>query len=339
MEETDIRGNAVKAKDAKRWLKNALGDAILLAHPDSAPLPMSQLTRLHVVLGTPCNCRCSMCYQTDFRSVMDPAILETSLSPLFPHLREIILQGGEPTILPQTRRFADRALQANPQVRFALFTNGQRFDAEWTEFFLEHGSYVNFSINAATEPTYRRIVSGDADWNRLLDNLRAFDAARRARAAAPRLQTSFVATDDNLSETAAFLEFSRTLGADSIHYFFDPSRLPRDRERARQELQEARAWRQTHPEIPVEGLDMLSHHLLGTPPVPPVCTWPIDSLYVDVDGETRFCCLIDRSLGNLAKADVGKLWNGWRARRLRRMVREGNLRFCGAYCRPGRRRP
>ena len=326
-------------KDAKQWLKKALGDAVLLAHPDSAPLPLNRLTRLHIVLGTPCNCRCSMCYQTDFRTAMDPAIYETALRPLFPHLREIILQGGEPTILPQTRRFADRVLQANPQIRFALFTNGQRFDAEWTEFFLAHGSYVNFSINAATEPTYLRITSGDADWNRLLGNLRAFDAARRACAAAPRIQTSFVATDDNLSELAAFLEFSQTLGADSIHFFFDISRLPRDRERARQELQEARAWRQAHPNIPVEGLDMFSHHLLGTPPTSPVCTWPSDSLYVDVNGDARFCCLIDRSLGNLAKADVEKLWNGWRARRLRRMVRAGNLRFCGAYCRPGRRLP
>ena len=161
-------------------LKRALNDAILLAHPPSAPLPLARLTRLHVVLGTSCNCRCAMCYQTDFRSALDPAIYETALRPLFPHLREIILQGGEPTILPQTRRWADLALRENPAIRFAMFTNGQRFGPEWTSFFVARGSFVHFSINAATEATYRRIVAGDADWNRLRDNVRHLDAARKA---------------------------------------------------------------------------------------------------------------------------------------------------------------
>lgn len=320
-------------------LKRALNDAILLAHPPSAPLPLARLTRLHVVLGTSCNCRCAMCYQTDFRSALDPAIYETALRPLFPHLREIILQGGEPTIMPQTRRWADLALRENPAIRFAMFTNGQRFGPEWTSFFVTRGSFVHFSINAVTEAMYRRIVAGDADWNRLRDNVRHLDAARKAGPAPLRIRASFVATDDNLSELASFPDFARSLGADSIHYFFDLAHLPRDRERARQELRKADEWRRAHPHVPVEGLEMFSHHLLGTPPAKPICTWPDDSLFVDVDGTARLCCLLDRSLGNLADQDVESLWNGWRARRLRRMVRAGNLRFCGAYCRPGRRFP
>ena len=322
-------------KSAKRWVKKRLGEAVLLTHPTSPPLPLSSLTRLHLVLGTPCNCRCSMCYQTDFRTLMEPALYETALRALFPHLREIVLQGGEPTILPQTRRFADLALRENPEVRFALFTNGQRFDAEWAAFFRDHGSYVNFSINAATEATYRRITSGDADWTRLLNHIRGLADARIAQPNTLRIQTSFVIIDDNLHEIAAFLAFSQTLGADAIQFFFDLSRLPRDRGRAELELWQANEWRQAHPRIQVEGLEMFSHRLLGTPPVLPVCSWPVDSLYVDVNGDARFCCLIDQSLGNLRNATAEELWNGWRARRLRRMVRRGDLRFCGPYCRPG----
>ena len=324
----------MKWKNARRWAKNVLSDAYLLAHPPSAPVPLSRLTRLHVVLGTRCNCRCSMCYQPDFNSILDPVLYETALRPLFLHLREVILQGGEPTLLPETRRFADLVLGENPDVRFGLFTNGQRFGGDWAAFFLDHGSYVNFSINAATESTHRRITSGDVDWDRLLENIRRLVLARTARNGSLRIQTSFVVTDDNLPELCAFLEFSRALGADEIHYFFDGSRLPRDRDRARRELARANEWRKENPRIPVEGLEMFSHHLLGTPPVPPVCRWPFDSLHVEVNGDARFCCLIHKPLGNLKDASVAKLWNGWRARRLRRMVGEGNLRFCGPYCRP-----
>ena len=66
---------------------------------------------------------------------------------------------------------------------------------------------------------------------------------------------------------------------------------------------------------------------------------PSDSLYVGVDGDVRFCCLIEQSLGNLRNATAEQLWNGWRARRLRRMVGRGNWRFCGPYCRPKPRSP
>ena len=320
----------------QRWAKEVAGDAYLLAHRASAPLPMERLTRLHVVLGNPCNCRCSMCYQADFRSVLDPALYETALRPLFPHLREVILQGGEPTLLPQTRRFADLVLRDNPGIRFGLFTNGQRFGEEWAAFFVDHGSYVNFSINAATEGTHRRITSGDVDWGRLLENIRRMVALRAAGGGALRVRTSFVATDENLPELSVFLDFSRDLGVDEIHYFFDVSRMPRDRDLAREELARAAEWRKANPGIVVEGLEMFSHHLLGTSPAPPRCRWPFDSLYVDVNGDARFCCLIHKPLGNLRDASVAKLWNGWRARRLRRMVGGGDLRFCGAPCRPRR---
>ena len=321
-------------RDVRRWAKDVLGDAYLLVHPPSDPVPLSRLTRLHVVLGTGCNCRCSMCYQPEFSSTLDPVLQETVLRPLFPHLREVILQGGEPTLLPATRRLADRILQENPAVRFAMFTNGQRFGGEWADFFLNHGSYVNFSVNAATERVHRRITSGDVDWTRLLENIRRLVLARTTRNSSLRVRTSFVATDDNLPELSAFLDFSRALGADEIHYFFDASRLPRDRVRAREELEEADAWRTGHPRVPVEGLEMFSHHLLGTPPSPPRCSWPFDSLHVEVNGDARFCCLIHKPLGNLKDSSVEALWNGWRARRLRRMVGGGNLRFCGPYCRP-----
>jgi len=219
-------------------------DAILLAHPDSPPLPLSRLTRLHLVLGTPCNCRCSMCYQTEFRTLMKPAHYETALRPLFPYLHEVILQGGEPTILPQTRSFAHLVLEANPGVRFSLFTNGQRFDEGWTAFFRDHGHTGNFSINAATESTYRRITSGEADWKRLLEHIRGLASARKESGSPVRIQTSFVLIDDNLSELAAFLELSRSLGADAIQFFFDPSRLPHDRDQAERELQ----WTPRHPQ-------------------------------------------------------------------------------------------
>ena len=321
---------------AKRWVKGVLGDAFLLAHPPSALVPLSRLTRLHIVLGTPCNCRCSMCCQPDFNTVMVPALYEKALRPLYPHLREVILQGGEPTRLPQVRPFAELVLRENSEVRFAIFTNGQRFDEEWASFFVDHGSYVHFSINATTEATYRRITSGDVDWNRLLNNIRSLAAARAVRSRALRIQTSMVVIDDNLPELSGFLDFSRELGGDVIQYYFDPARLPRDRELARRELDRAAEWRRANPRTTVEGLEMLSHRLLGTPPAPPVCSWPFDSLHVDVNGDARFCCLINKKLGNLGRTGVAPLWNGWRARRLRKMVGDGNLRFCGHYCRPAK---
>ena len=82
--------------------------------------------------------------------MMDPQLWKEALRPLFPHLKEIILQGGEPTILPQSREFADLALQSNPGIRFGIFTNGHRFDRGWSEFICDHGSMAHFSLNAAS---------------------------------------------------------------------------------------------------------------------------------------------------------------------------------------------
>lgn len=319
-----------------RWTRDRLGDAWLLLQPPSPPRPLFELTRLHLVLGTRCNCRCAMCYQAEFAQMPDPAPLAAALRPVFPHLREIILQGGEPTVLPATRPFAELVLRDHPAVRFAMFTNGQRFDKEWAAFFVTHGSYVNFSVNAATEATYLRLTSGDADWSRLLVNIRRFDRQRAAQGARVRLQTSFLAGDGNLEELSAFLDLSLALSADTVQVFFDPRQLPRDRSAAARELERARAWRVAHPRPTVEGLEMFSHYVLGTPPpAPPACRWPLDSLHVDADGTVRFCCLMHKPLGSLPRSGVEALWNNWRARRLRRMVGAGRLRFCGHYCRAG----
>ena len=52
------------------------------------------------------------------------------------------------------------ALEKNPEVKFSLITNGLAFDDGWQRLMVDHGDYVNFSLNAADKRDARKNRTG-----------------------------------------------------------------------------------------------------------------------------------------------------------------------------------
>jgi len=120
-------------------------------------IPLSNLKRLHIMLGNQCNYRCKMCGQKDFNQEMNPIIYKKRLVSCYPYLKEIILQGGEPTVVPKTKEFIEFLLKKNPKIKFGIMTNGYMFDNFWIQKFIKHGSFVNFSLNILRCPIYQTL--------------------------------------------------------------------------------------------------------------------------------------------------------------------------------------
>lgn len=138
--------------------------------------------------GAICDLDCSYCYylkkealypDSDFR--MSEEVLESftrqyiqsQLSP------EIVFgwQGGEPTLMgidffKRAVEFQQKYAQPGMRVLNTLQTNGVSLDAEWCEFFREHGFLIGISIDGPAEvhdayrvdkggkPTHARVMAG-----------------------------------------------------------------------------------------------------------------------------------------------------------------------------------
>jgi MoaA/NifB/PqqE/SkfB family radical SAM enzyme len=214
-------------------------------------MTLSSLKYLHIMVGNACNHRCVMCFQEDFSLVIDPEIIRKQLAPAYPHLEFVLLQGGEPTILPQARELVDRILAVNEKARFGMMTNGHRFDGYWQDLFTRRGRRVSFSLNAATQSTYDRITRR-GDWAATIANLDGIVRRKReAGAAGLQIAASFVVLNENLPEMSRFIQFCRESGVDQARIFFDQNLFPTDRERLRRELEESEILAR---EYEVEGL-------------------------------------------------------------------------------------
>src|SRR3954447_12705671 len=73
------------------------------------PAPFDGLERLHLIMGLQCNARCTMCYQLDHsaRFNMPAEIWRDRLRDAFPFIKNVKLQGGEPTIMANCREAAE----------------------------------------------------------------------------------------------------------------------------------------------------------------------------------------------------------------------------------------
>jgi MoaA/NifB/PqqE/SkfB family radical SAM enzyme len=289
-------------------------------------------------MGLQCNARCVMCYQTDFsaRYNMPAEIYREHLLPLYPRLREVKIQGGEPLIMSNCKDFAGLA-RGYPNLRLSTTTNGLVLSRFWLETLARQGGTVNFSLNAATAETYARIVGG-GEFRRVTRNLSRLAGARPG--SPPLLTASMVVLGLNFLEIAGFLRLSRELGADGAVLMLDPvlslRNLP-DAGRCRAELEAALAWR-AETGFPVEGLDLVARKLgmasagAGGQAPRPVCPMPFRNLVVDADGGVRVCCDTWREVGNTYRQPIAEILEGEALRRFRSKVARQDYRWCSPEC-------
>lgn len=170
-----------------------------------------------------CNLKCRMCVGTnasghpdklsyitreDFQRMLDAA----------PTINGITLSAGdsEPLLHPEFEDIVDAAMKHH--VTFDVFTNGLPLTAKKCRRMISSGvvGMLNFSIDAATPETYRR-VRGD-DLERLLKKIDMFREMRRESGAElPWLSFSFVAMADNVEELPAFVRLAHQYDAKRVY--------------------------------------------------------------------------------------------------------------------------
>lgn len=177
---------------------------------------------LEFVLGK-CNLKCRMClggHDKDASARLEyisPEDFEAALLAA-PTVSGITLSSGDsdPLLHPRFEEIVDIAKRLD--VSLTVFTNGLPLSARRCRKIVESGvfSMINFSVDAATPETYRRIRGEDL--NRLLAKIEMLRSMMsECRAERPFLSLSFVAMADNVEELPAFVETAARLGASRVY--------------------------------------------------------------------------------------------------------------------------
>jgi len=170
-----------------------------------------------------CNLRCRMCTGThaanypnqfgyltaeDFRRTLQAA----------PSAKGVTLSAGDsdPFLHPEIESII--AVAREHGVHFDLFTNGHALTAPVCRKLIESGvcGMINFSIDAATPETYKRIRG--ADFKRVIGRIEMLQAMKKELGQKnPWLSMSLVAMADNIQELPEYVRLAQRLGAGRVY--------------------------------------------------------------------------------------------------------------------------
>jgi radical SAM protein with 4Fe4S-binding SPASM domain len=158
-----------------------------------------------------CNASCGFCSVTTNRTgiikkQLPFEALDQFLSPIVGTLRLFGLEGnGEPTLYDHFDELLFKVTSRDAPVY--LITNGERLTADQIALLLASPTdAINFSLNAATGETHRRVMKFKG-WDAVVQNISRF-VRWRGDARGPSLSVSIVVTRDNAHEVQQFLHFS-----------------------------------------------------------------------------------------------------------------------------------
>jgi MoaA/NifB/PqqE/SkfB family radical SAM enzyme len=199
-----------------------LGPEVLWAGQYRRLLYAPRFLNVEFVLGK-CNLSCRMClggHRKDKQSRFEYMTAEDFRRTLAsaPTVAGATLSSGdsEPLLHPQFEQLLEIALQH--RVLLDVFTNGLALNARRCRKLVESQtvSMINFSVDAATAETYRRIRGEDL--GRLLRKIEMLQSMKNElKLELPRLSLSFVAMDDNIQELPAFVALAAGLGAGRVY--------------------------------------------------------------------------------------------------------------------------
>ncbi|MBK1840788.1 radical SAM protein [Azospirillum sp. YIM B02556] len=136
----------------------------------------------------------------------------------------IIAGQGEPLLHPAANDMLEAAADAG--LRYMLFSNGQRLNPKLYETFFRGAAAIRFSVDAGTEATHTRWHAaenangrGRADFNQMIDNIRALVTEKRKRGARfPDIGCQMISSKLTESDFEAFAELFSDIGVDYIAY-------------------------------------------------------------------------------------------------------------------------
>lgn len=148
-----------------------------------------------------------------------PLELVDKLGEWFKYVKELHLVGvGEPTLSPSLWRALEWT-KGLEDTTIHLFTNGLLLDDDKIDKIIDSKvTLINFSCDAATKETYKKIRGGD--FNRLTTHIRRFRQRREAYGKdLPQISMNMTLMKENIAELPAFVELAASLGAEVISFW------------------------------------------------------------------------------------------------------------------------
>lgn len=307
-----------------------------------------------------CNLNCRMCRGTnsptypDRLSYLSADDFERMLEAA-PTAFGITLSAGDsdPLLHPEFERILDSA--ARHHVTLDIFTNGHPLNARKCRRMVETQAVglINFSIDAATPETYRRIRG--ASFERVLQRIEMLEAMKKeAGRIRPELSLSFVAMSDNIEELPEFVRLAQRWSAFRVFVEYLNGWDSQDGENliptnnpncfaAVREAQQIAAGTKLKLILP----DRLLHETKadtassaeavgpspdpapgapGTSPTPPqleCCGW-LRGIWVRADGAIDPCCLVHR-VADMGNIHDGPLFENEKFRKVKRLLLAGKV--------------
>jgi|GEM_PF-6162797 MoaA/NifB/PqqE/SkfB family radical SAM enzyme len=208
--------------------------------------------------STKCNFRCPMCFRAldDYNVPRSGEMSEEYIEKIITLARKtesVALHGlGEPMLSTAFFILLDALHGSQSAVGFN--TNGSLVDEKVEKAILEGKiSWINFSLDAATSETYRKLRNFDLDVT--LAHIRnVLETRRNAGLAKPTVFMNMTLMRQNIEEATLFVELANEVGADGIHFW-----LMHERE---QERKPRGKWKITRDDFTFD----YSQQLLGYSP-------------------------------------------------------------------------
>lgn len=197
-------------------LESELGLDELVSFPPQVFLNLNKL----------CNAKCLFCHIPDmkngFKDAIEPADLERMT--WLRYVSDLALVGGfgESLINPYFKENLALLRSNHPHLKLCLWTNGISITDELCPLFVDSLSSLVVSLNAATTPSWEKVMGGTKGFERICKHLKTISQMKIARgSASPKMSISTVLIKDNAHELPAMVELAKELGIDEVivqHY-------------------------------------------------------------------------------------------------------------------------
>lgn len=304
-----------------------------------------------------CNQKCKFCYIPDHhtatlssRYIDSLQIIEKLCSQY--SFAEIIIQGGEPTIIPEIFSFCSKFI-SKQQALLSIITNGIGFDQKWSTLFGQKGNIVSISLNATTAESHHQLC-GENNFEKIISNIKTFNSTRKKYSGTPcLLSLSMVVCTETMHLLKDFYILSTQLEADLVHFYPDISsslRLtPTEYAIAQKHFIELVEHLKTNAGPACYSLETLARNIHYSKPFTSIlhrpintrrensaniaCTAPWKSFFISTDTLDVFpCCHCKKKLGNLQQQSFTDILNSQDRQELQQAIQQKDFSFCSPAC-------
>ena len=161
---------------------------------------------LAIIPSHGCNCDCDSCFQVFIRKKrmahsLKEGLLDEIKEAIIPSCKNIIVSGGEPFFVRQTREFIEWMALCHPGKQVAVNTNGSLLHEFGLDRIVNNNFFLTISIYGMCEDTYRAVTKRNY-FNVVFSNIRGLiDRSHK------KMQIAFLHTGKTENDTDKFCEF------------------------------------------------------------------------------------------------------------------------------------